>query len=112
MKFVIVLFFVIVAVSGEALEVKEARNVELSCDKMDGCFVSCNLLFWPSYMRDANHLKYQEKHNQCIQSASGKTCERNQQIKDCFIKDEPDVDVLEDEELAEYTIYWHENIEV
>uniref|UniRef100_F5GTY3 SV short D7 protein n=1 Tax=Simulium guianense TaxID=445764 RepID=F5GTY3_SIMGU len=112
MKAIVLLFAVIVAASVEAVEVQEARSVELDCVKVEGCLAACNLLYMPSNIRDANHLKYQEKHNACIQSASGETCERNQQIKDCFVKDEEDVGELEDEEMASYTIYWHETLNV
>uniref|UniRef100_D1FQ56 Salivary OBP/D7 family protein n=1 Tax=Simulium nigrimanum TaxID=683695 RepID=D1FQ56_SIMNI len=111
MKSAIFALIVILAAS-DGIEVQEARSVELVCVKEDGCLKDCALLYQPSNLRDATHLKYQDKHNGCIQSATGENCERNEQIRDCFTKDEPEVDELEDEEEATYTIYWHETINV
>uniref|UniRef100_F5GTV7 Salivary OBP-7 family protein n=1 Tax=Simulium guianense TaxID=445764 RepID=F5GTV7_SIMGU len=110
MKAVFLTILVILAVS-EGVEVQEARNVELACDKEDGCLKDCDLLFQPSTMRDETHLKYQEKHNKCIQSATaGDNCERNAEIKNCFIAGESEVNDLIEDDFESHTIYWHKTI--
>uniref|UniRef100_D1FQ22 Salivary OBP/D7 family protein n=1 Tax=Simulium nigrimanum TaxID=683695 RepID=D1FQ22_SIMNI len=102
----VIFFFILILSLYEGFDLDDIRNVELVCDKEDGCLKECVLTYQPKNMRDEAHLKYQKKYNDCLQAASGESCERHAQIKDCFIEGEPEVfDTVEDN-WESYAIYW------
>uniref|UniRef100_D1FPY6 Short D7 protein 2 n=1 Tax=Simulium nigrimanum TaxID=683695 RepID=D1FPY6_SIMNI len=117
MKVIVVLLVAILAIGGEAMKFissyKDTGTAELTCEKADhGCLDSCKLTFSPSNMEDTNKTKYQEKFDQCTQSATGDDCDRNHDVKNCFLNGELDVYLDEDEKSIKYQVQLHEYVNI
>uniref|UniRef100_D1FPZ0 Short D7 protein n=1 Tax=Simulium nigrimanum TaxID=683695 RepID=D1FPZ0_SIMNI len=117
MKAIVILLVALLAIGGEAWKVissyKDAGTAELTCDKADhGCLDSCKLSFSPSDMDVPNKTKYQEKFDQCTQSATGDDCDRYHDVKNCFLNGELDVYLVEDEKSIKYQVQLHEYVNI